>query len=102
VKIMNRLRVAWTAVFLASSMLPAIAADWPVRPAYAPLPAYVPPAPPPAVAVWPRAPYYIVNQGPVYSGPAFMILDMGITNTDLRRRYPFVRASARARYWWPH
>lgn len=38
---------------------------------------------------WP-SPYYVVNQGPVFSGPGIMVIDIGYTVTGLSQPYPFV------------
>jgi hypothetical protein len=35
------------------------------------------------------APYYVVNEGPVYSGPGIIVYPL-MQNTDVHRDYPFV------------
>ena len=41
------------------------------------------------------APYYVVNQGPLYSGPGITVGPLVWVNTDVRRNYPFVEMN------WP-
>ena len=41
---------------------------------------------------WVASPYYVVDQGPVFSGPGIMIVEIGITPTHLMS-YPFIGRS---------
>jgi hypothetical protein len=41
---------------------------------------------------WIASPYYVVDQGPVFSGPGIMIVEIGITPPRLMR-YPFIGRS---------
>lgn len=102
---MTRTATRLAAAFVALSLTPAVAADLYVAPAhpgpaivYAP-PPYAVPAPAPGYAVWGapwfyarplRAPYFLVDQGPEYSGPNITITRLHFVNTDVHRRYPFV------------
>jgi hypothetical protein len=61
---------------------PAAAADLYGQPHYK--------APPVFVKTWTVSPHYVVNQGPVYSGPAIMIVGFELKDTGLRRSYPFI------------
>jgi hypothetical protein len=36
-------------------------------------------------------PYYVVNQGPVLSGPGISVTYIGLSRTGVRRAYPYVR-----------
>jgi hypothetical protein len=36
------------------------------------------------------SPFYLVNQGPVLSGPGISIIYVGLTRTGVRRAYPYV------------
>lgn len=45
---------------------------------------------PRVVETWTVSPHYVVNQGPVYSGPAIMIVGFELKDTGLRRSYPFI------------
>ena len=38
-------------------------------------------------------PFYVVNQGPVHSGPAIFITATAECDTDLKRVYPYIRAA---------
>ena len=76
---MIRSLVVFASVLFMSAGTPVAAADWPggfvmARP------------------VGP-SPYYLVNQGPVLSGPGIMIIEIGLTPTDLKRAYPFIGTS---------
>jgi hypothetical protein len=83
---MTRPRLVLAAAMLAGTMMPAAAADWPMRRVYR--------APPPAVVAAPAVqPFYLVNQGPEYSGPGIHIVEIGFTDTNLRRNYPFIGRS---------
>jgi hypothetical protein len=77
---MIRLHLVCAAVLSVLTCLPAAAADLPLRhPWFAPAKAY-----------WGREPFYLVNQGPVVSGPDIAITDIGYTNTDVHRSYAFI------------
>ena len=77
-------RVIYALVLCGLSIVPAAAADPPFyRPGYIK-------APPAIVEIRAPAPYYVVNHGPEYSGPAIMIVGFRIKDTDLRRSYPFI------------
>jgi hypothetical protein len=102
---MPRTVIRLAAALAGLSLTPAVAADLYVAPAhprpavfYAP-PAYAVPAPAAGYAVWGapwryaralRTPYFLVDQGPEYSGPNITITRLRFVNTDVRRRYPFV------------
>jgi hypothetical protein len=42
------------------------------------------------VAYPPRKPYFVVDQGPEFSGPDIVITAITWTDTDQRRKYPFI------------
>ena len=70
---MTRLRTVATASLCLMTVAPAAAAD---------LSGYYRKAP---------QPYYVVNQGPVISGPGISVVSVGVTWTGVSERYPFVR-----------
>jgi len=74
---MNRSRIFWTAVLFGIASMPAAAAD---------LGGYYVKAAP--------SPWYVVNQGPVLSGPSISVAYIGITKTGVKRHYPYVRPNA--------
>ena len=93
-----------TTALLALSIIPAAAAD---RPAHAPWvgpvtgPAVIYAAPPVvavpvavphryAVRRYARAPYFVVDQGPEFSGPNIAITEITWTETDVHRAYPYI------------
>lgn len=96
---MRRTTVTVAAMLSALSLTPAVAADLYVAPAPPPV-VYAPPPYPAAVpgyVVWggwslyrPHKPYFLVDQGPDYSGPEITVTRLRFVDTDLRRRYPFV------------
>ena len=77
-------RVVCAAVLTGLMIAPAVAAD---RPLYGD-PYFK--APPVVVKTWTVSPHYVVNHGPVYSGPAIMIVGFELKDTGLRRSYPFI------------
>jgi hypothetical protein len=74
---MNRSRILWTAVLFGIASMPAAAAD---------LGGYYVKAAP--------SPWYVVNQGPVLSGPSISVAYIGLSRTGVKRHYPFVRPNA--------
>jgi hypothetical protein len=77
-------RLICAVVLTGLALAPAVAADRPLHQR-----AYVKAAPV-MVETWGPAPYYVVDQGPEYSGPGIMIVAFRIKNTDLRQPYPYV------------
>lgn len=53
---------------------------------------------PPEAPVREAAPFYVVKEGPVHSGPGIVITATPVCDTDLKRTYPYIR-STRAAYW---
>jgi len=74
---MSLSRIACTAVLSGIAVMPAAAADLSGR--------YMVHRPRPQ-------PFYLVNQGPVLSGPGISIVWIGLTKTGLRRSYPYIRS----------
>lgn len=89
-----------TTALLVLSVMPAAAADRPARaPWVAPVtgPAVIYAAPPVAVAPYryavrhyEGAPYFVVDQGPEYSGPNITVTEITWTNTDVHSAYPYI------------
>ncbi|MPZ56415.1 MAG: hypothetical protein GEU91_07925 [Rhizobiales bacterium] len=80
---MIRSYIVCVAVLFGLAIMPAGAADPPLsRPFYGEAP--------PAAEWWIASPYYVVNHGPELSGPGIVITEIGFTNTDLKRSYPFI------------
>src|SRR5438067_696181 len=76
------------AVFAAASMTPAAACCSVCGPpCVAPAPVVVAPAP--VVVVQPAAPYYIVNQGPVYTGPGIVTYPGYFNEVAVPTYYPY-------------
>ena len=73
---MIRLRIVTATVLSVMAVMPAAAADLSGYRGY-----YVK-AP---------QPYYVVNQGPMFSGPGITVTYIGLTWTGVKRAYPFVR-----------
>jgi hypothetical protein len=87
--IMIKVQATAIAIFIGFSSA-AGAADRPVigpRVIYATPPVVRPYVVAPAVYV---QPYFIVNQGPEFSGPDISISKLSYVNTDLHRSYPFI------------
>jgi hypothetical protein len=66
------------------------AAAFCVPPCVAPAPAPVAVAPAPIVVVQPAAPYYVVNQGPVYAGPGIVTYPGYFNEVAVPTFYPYV------------
>ena len=79
---MIKSRIVCAAVLSALAIVAASAADRPSS-----RPSFIDAAPPP------ESPYYVINPGPELSGPGIMIVEIGLTNTDMKRSYPFVGTS---------